>query len=60
MKRTLGKFIADQTGLETIEYAVLAGFLAFVAVVGYSALAQIVSERFVETADRAGEAGAGG
>lgn len=52
MKSMLARFIKDQSGLETIEYAVLAGICVVVTVVGYHAVAQAVSNKMVDTANQ--------
>ena len=39
MKRTIKDFINDESGMETLEYAVIAGLIAAVAVLVYTTTA---------------------
>ena len=46
MKAMIEKFMKDEAGLETIEYAILGAICVAVAVVGYNALATAISDKF--------------
>lgn len=50
MKALLKRFVKEEAGLETIEYAILAAICVAVAVLGYSALAGAISAKFNEIA----------
>jgi Flp pilus assembly pilin Flp len=59
MKALLKRFVKDEAGLETIEYAILAAIVVAVAVVGYSTLADVISAKFVEISENPNLAAAG-
>jgi Flp pilus assembly pilin Flp len=46
MRGLLARFLNDESGLETIEYAILAFICVNVAVLGYSTLAGAISTKF--------------
>ena len=50
MRGLLARFLNDESGLETIEYAILAFICVNVAVLGYSALASATSAKFTSIA----------
>jgi len=51
MKALLKRFVKDEAGLETIEYAILAAIVVAVAVVGYSTLADVISAKFIDISE---------
>jgi len=50
MKTVLRRFISDERGLESVEYALLLVILALVAVVGAGVLADAVSTQYENAA----------
>jgi len=47
IQRICRKFLADESGLEPVEYALMLVLLALVAVVGAGTLATKISDKFV-------------
>lgn len=49
--RTIKRFVSDEEGLETIEYAVMTALIVGALILAIGALAVAVSSRFNATAD---------
>lgn len=50
MFKMLKKFVSDERGLETVEYALMGGIFVVIVALGIEALATAVDSRFDKTA----------
>ena len=50
--RTIKRFAADEWGLETVEYAVMAGIIAMATIITLTSIGLILSDKFGELADK--------
>ena len=56
MARILKRFIADEKGLETVEYAVIAALITLAAIATITTVGVLVNDKFTELADKLGPA----
>lgn len=52
MLKTVRKFISDEKGLETVEYAVMTALIVAALIAAVTALSGAITERFNDTATK--------
>mgnify|MGYP001140057567 CR=1 FL=1 len=54
MKRAIKRFISDEQGLETVEYAVIAALITLAAIATITSVGVLVEQKFSDLATKLG------
>jgi pilus assembly protein Flp/PilA len=52
MRSAIKRFLSDEQGLETVEYAVIAGLITLAAIATITTVGLLVNDKFQELADK--------